>query len=263
MGTTMDVDGDFANFRSSYDFYTDEVERSSAAFLHDHLRNWFRTLDTTRDIAPLIDDLQAGLDFDDWNNKREVRARLGSAALEWPDDPQKALGMKLLLFRSVASPGGGERIAWMGRIYIPSRATGITPDARRFIEQVFGPMARELRRYLESNVGSIPAADRTVTLKHNSAEYQETVEAGAQLERGIIEANDFESVEERDRLVAEVSAVRRLLQATRIRVAAVVELLRPLVEQTRAKLKDRLLGMAVAKFIALLGALIGYIWALF
>lgn len=55
---------------------------------------------------------------------------------------------------------------------------------------------------------------------------------------------------------------RRLLHAARVRVEPVLSLLKPLAEQVKAKLRDTLIGMAITKFLTLLGALIGYIWAL-
>jgi hypothetical protein len=72
----------------------------------------------------------------------------------------------------------------------------------------------------------------------------------------------FPDVEEKEQRVAEVSAVRRPLQATRVRVEAVVALLKPLVEQAKTKLKDTLISMAVTQLLALLGTLLGYLWTM-
>jgi hypothetical protein len=49
----MAVDGDFANFRAVYDDLTQEVMRAYVQFLADHISNWFRTLDTTSEVAPI------------------------------------------------------------------------------------------------------------------------------------------------------------------------------------------------------------------
>lgn len=96
-------------------------------------------------------------------------------------------------------------------------------------------------------------------LNHNSKEYTETIEAAEEVEKAIQEANDFPDPEEKAQRIAEVSAVRRLLQAARVRVEAIVVLLKPLGELARTKLRDTLVGMAINKFLALLGALISYI----
>jgi len=125
-------------------------------------------------------------------------------------------------------------------------------------------MARELRRLFEAELNSpatAPAADRDVSLNHNSQGYLETIEAADEVEKALRETNDFPDQEERQQRIAEVSAVRRLLQAIRIRIEPVVTLLKPLVEQARTKLKDTLVGMAVSKLIGLLGALLSYVWS--
>ena len=254
------VNGDFANFRAVYDDLTHEVLRSHSQFLADHLANWFRALDTTSSVAPIIQDLQSNLDFESWRKQHEAAASGMGAPLEWPSDPDKRLGMKLLLFRSAAVAGSADLISWFGFSYVPSADRSISNAARRFIDQVFGPMARELRRLLEEKVSEVPAADRTVPLNHNSQQYTETVEAAEHLERIIREANDFPDTEEKEQRIAEVSAVRRLLQAVRVRVEPIISLLKPLADQVKTKLKDTLIGMAVSKLLVLLGTLLGYIW---
>jgi len=256
----MAVSGDFANFRAVYDDLTGEVMRASMVFLPEHLTNWFNALDTTAAVAPVIQELQAGLDFRAWRREHEVGKRLGPhKGITWPEEPEKRLGMKLLIFRAVAAGDAGY-IAGLAHAYIPSSDSNIERSAKRFIDQVFRPMASELRNYLEQKASGAPAADRTVPLNHNNPDYREMIGAADELERTIAEANDFESVEEKGQRVAEVSATKRLLQAARVRVAAVIELLRPLAEQVKGKLKDTLIAMVVLKFLALLGQLIGYIW---
>lgn len=85
-------------------------------------------------------------------------------------------------------------------------------------------MARELRRYLEGEVSKVPAADRTVTLDHNSAIYREAIEALENLEKALREANDYPDAEDKEQRIAEVSATKRVLQSIKVRVGAVVGL---------------------------------------
>jgi hypothetical protein len=219
----VEVSGDSANFRAVYDDLTDEVMRSHKQFLPDHLANWFRTLDATGEVASKIQELEAAVDFENWKAELEVSRRL-NRPLVWPKEPEKRLGMQLRLFRSAAESGNGDIIAGYGWQFIPSQDPSIDNSARRFIDQVFRPMAAELRRYLEKQAAVVPAADRSVPLNHNSQQYTETVQAAAEVEKAIEEANDFPEVEEKGRLVAEVSAVRRLLQVARVRVEAIVVL---------------------------------------
>lgn len=256
----MAAGGDFANFRAVYDDLTDEVIRSHVQFLADHLANWFRTLDTTTEVAPIVQKLQREIDFEPWKKELEVSIKL-NRSLTFPKEPEKRLATQLLLFRSAAEAGNGELVAGWGWRFIPSSDPNINNSARRFIDQVFRPMAAELRRFLERELAMVPAADRSVPLNHNSQEYTETIEATDEVEKTIREANDFPDQEEKEQRIAEVSAVRRLLQAARVRVEAVVILLKPLAEQAKTKLRDTVVGMAINKFLALLGALIQYIWS--
>jgi hypothetical protein len=258
----MAVSGDFANFRAVYDELSQEVMRSNVQFLPDHLANWFRTLDTTSEVAPIIQKLQSGIDFETWHEELQVSIRL-NRSLSWPKEPEERLAMQLLLFRSAAEGSNGEVIAGYGWRFIPSQDTSINNSARRFIDQVFRPMAAELRRYLEREIAAIPAADRSVPLNHNSKEYAETIEAATEVEKTIREANDFPDQEEKEQRIAEVSAVRRLLQAARVRVEPIVALLKPLVELAKTKLKDNLVGTAVSAFLTLLGTLLHFVWSLF
>jgi hypothetical protein len=216
----MEVGGDFANFRAVYDELTDEVMRSHVQFLADHLANWFQTLDTTSDVAPIVQKLQRRVEFEPWMNEVEASVRL-NRSLTWPKEPEDRLAMQLLLFRSVAEARNGELIAGYGWRFIPSHDNNINNSARRFIDQVFRPMAAELRRYLERNVASVPAADRIVTLNHNSPDYQHMMSALETLEEVLRSTNDYPDAEEKERVVAEISAGRRLLQAVKARAGAI------------------------------------------
>ncbi|WP_439356756.1 hypothetical protein [Bradyrhizobium sp. DASA03007] len=68
---------------------------------------------------------------------------------------------------------------------------------------------------------TIPASDRVVSLSHNSPEQQQALEKLDELVAAVKETNDFPGEpEEREQIVAELSAGRRLLEAARVRVAA-------------------------------------------
>ncbi|RXT40279.1 hypothetical protein [Bradyrhizobium betae] len=106
-----------------------------------------------------------------------------------------------------------------------------------------------------------PASDRVVRIDHNSAGYRETEEALDTLEHGLKSTNDFlGEPEEKDQFVAEVSAARRLLQAARVRIAALAELLKPLLVQYVAKVKDNVIATLAAAAGAAILAWLGHIF---
>jgi hypothetical protein len=221
----MASDGDFVNFRAVYDELTVVVGRARYQFLPDHLRNWFRTLDTTPRVSALVAKLQSGPDFNSWWAKHATaRGMPGGVDIHWPEDGEQSLGMKLLLFRAFAEGKPDKDIAGFGFQYIHV-GNNINDNARAVVDQMFQPMARELRRYLERELAEVPAADRVVRLDHNSVAYSDVLDALEKLEEALKGANDYPDPEDREQRVAEVSATRRLFQSVRLRVGAVVALL--------------------------------------
>jgi hypothetical protein len=113
----------------------------------------------------------------------------------------------------------------------------LNDNVQELTEQIFLPMARELRRYLETQIiskrpvsvappgVSAPASDRVVRLDHNSVAYIEVIDALDKLERTLKEANDYPDLEEKEQHVAEISAGRRLLTAVRVRIGVIVAVL--------------------------------------
>jgi hypothetical protein len=253
----VEVSGDFANFRAVYDGLTGEVMRSHVQFLGYHLGNWFRALDSTSEVAPIIKNLQIGLDFAKWHAETEAGSHGIGGSLSWPKDPKERLGMQLLLFRSAVEKGNGDIIAGYGWRFIPSSDRNFNNSARRFIDQVFRPMAAELRRYLEKQMMAVPAADRVVKLDHNSPPYHDLLTALERLEEALRSSNEYEDGEEKEQRIAEVSASRRLLNAPRVALAALTALLRPVVVQFTTKVKDSLITTAAALTSAAILAWLG------
>jgi hypothetical protein len=149
----MEVDGDFANFRAVYDELTDEVGRARYTFLPDHIENWLRTLDTTPRVSETIKRLEQSVNYREWRDAltRNVAAQTN---FNWPKDQEQALGIKLSLFRSFRRP---DDIANFGYSFIRSHQD-TNANAREVIDQIFMPMARELRRYLQLELATARAA---------------------------------------------------------------------------------------------------------
>jgi hypothetical protein len=250
----------FTNFRAIHDELTDEMTRASHKFLPDHLRNWFDQLDNTPRVSEIVARLQDGVDIVGWLQQAEDTKNLEFAL----GDREKALGTKLLLFRTFGDKK--QDIGLFGfRFLRVSR--DVNDNARAFVEQVFSPMARELRRYLEGELARpdggekvpvpVPASDRSVSVAHNSQAYEDAGAAMEKLETAIREANDFAEPLEREQREAEVAAARRLLRATLVRLEPLVALLRPIVVEYVIKVKDGLVAHAAAATVVALIALLG------
>jgi hypothetical protein len=78
----------------------------------------------------------------------------------------------------------------------------------------------------------VPASDRIVSLNHNSAPYREAVESLDNAIEVVRSANDLgtASADQRDAVVAELSAVKRLIEASKVRVSQVLNLAAPAFE---------------------------------
>jgi hypothetical protein len=259
---------DFTNFRAVYDELTDEVARASYAFLPDHLRNWFDHLDSTPQVAAIVQKLEHGLDIDGWIQRAMADSNQGRS-LDWGSVREKSLGMKLLLFRAFANKR--QDIAGFG-LYFIRVGENLNDNARAFVDQVFSPMAGELRRFLEGELARpeiekvlipVPASDRSVTIDHNSPAYADAEAAMEKLEAAIHEANDFPDLLEKEQREAEVSAARRLLSAALVRLEPLVALLRPILVEYGTKVKDGLIAHAATATVAALIALLGVLAPLF
>jgi hypothetical protein len=121
-------------------------------------------------------------------------------------------------------------------------------------------MAAELRRYLEREIATVPAADRVVPLDHNSPSYREIVDDLERLENALRSSNEYSDETEKGQRIAEVSASRRLLEAGQVRVEALVALLRPVIVQFTTKVKDNLITAAA---LAVSGGIIAWLGHIF
>lgn len=190
----------------------------------------------------------------------------GSAELLWPEDRLQRLGMKLLVFREIAERrieawNFGHDFMWAG--------SNLDDNARAVADQLFLPTARELRRFLEAEVAkeeklltvmheaAIPASDRIVRLDHNNPRYKEVMDALQKLERVIKDSNLYDDAEEKEMHLAELSAGHRLLQSTKVRVAAIVTIVGGPLMYISKHFIDTGIGRAAAAVWDLVVSLIG------
>jgi hypothetical protein len=89
----------------------------------------------------------------------------------------------------------------------------------------------------------IPASDRTVTLGHNSPEQTQALEKIDELVDAVNQANNLPiTPEEKEQFVAELSAGRRLLEASTVRLAALRSTVRPALRWILEKAAGTIVG---------------------
>lgn len=120
--------------------------------------------------------------------------------------------------------------------YYFSGDNNIDRTVQDMADQLFRPLSEDLRLRFDEIVeaaeaaeeGGIPAADRIVTLDHNSKGYNEAIGQIEAVEEGL-RANNEIAPDEKARLQAEIESGKRLLAAPRARVEAIkAVLLNPL-----------------------------------
>jgi hypothetical protein len=107
-------------------------------------------------------------------------------------------------------------------------------------------------RATERIAKNFPAADRTVSLDHNSQSYREAVERLDELTRSVQQLNDYRDREDKEQRIAELTSGRMLLSATRVRAAALWAVLNAPLRWLAEKFSGAIVGqLAAALFKAL------------
>jgi hypothetical protein len=258
----MAINRNFTNFRAIYDELTDEVGKSREQFLPDHLENWFDVIEETPSVREIVGGLMKAAFLDQLTLIGDIKKPgIENKKRPWPIGRDKRLGVQLCVFKEIAAR------TLLARVFGARFIEGTQPEeaADQVVKHVFLPMARDLRRRLESEPEEqeepmAPASDRNVTLDHNSEPYKDVMDALDRLEKAIVEANDYPDTEDKDQRIAEVSAAKRLLLAVRVRVGALVHLAKPLVVTLAKKFVETEIGKAASWAAEKLSMLLGSMW---
>jgi hypothetical protein len=252
---------DFSNFRAIYDVMTDEVLRSRHQFFPDHLKNWFETIDTTRGVSELVSNLELSVDFKSWfeNAQKSHTGMAGSGKLDWPKDREQRLGMQLALFRAMSRDEVDPITFCLNFLF---SGTNLNDNISGLTDQLFRPMACDLRRYLEEHAktaeGQIPASDRIVKLDHNNPKYIDLINALDDVQNALEAINDYDDAEDKDQRLTEISAGKTLLQSVRVRAEATRIVLGNALRYLARKFVDTAVGKAAGIAIKALCAYFGF-----
>jgi hypothetical protein len=248
-------------FFVDYDAWADETMHSLHQFFAENVQRWISLLDETPESARIVGPLGERLNRDQWGEKYTTAgSQIGGGTLKWPQDRRLRLGAQLDLFRIFAS--GEWDAAQFGFLLLRTGEKNGSAIVRSVSEHVFGPLVRELRRYIEDawidDVSAlIPASDRVVTRDHNSAPAQDAlVEELIILEDFVTKTNGPIEREEKEQAVAELSAATRLLRSTRFRLAPLLTLLRPVLRFLMEKFAGAAVGLAAKAVWDKLGELL-------
>ena len=252
----------------SSDFEEDYQDRLSDVLRSDHrsfavrLRDWLSLLDNSPESSAVVLELEQGIDFEAWFEQAQTTqgSMVGSGRLNWDADRTKRLGQTLGLVRHLSSQEDAALQFAMGFMYA---GNNLNDNVHKVVEQIVEPFGRDLWKHIvrKSRQATaptpVPAADRLVTLDHNSADYQELISRINQVAREARNLNSLAIEPEFERIEAEIGAGRRLLEAARARVEAVRVVLVPALKWVAAKAGEHAIGLAVTALLVLIASIFG------
>lgn len=260
-GLDMVANDDSADdFLEEYDALTEDVASAGHREFDNALKRWAYFLNDHELSGPIIKELTDGKDFETWLDAQQNRrgSMVGSGKFDWPVRNEERLGMQLKLFAGFVD--GSIPLNNM-LVHFFYRTNNFNHMIGELNSQLFSPMARDLRRHIiresKNRPRSVPASDRIVTINHNSEAYQNTEEALSKLEVALEQVNDYPDKEDKEQKIAEISAFRRLIKASRVRVEAVIALIMKPLKWLSDHFAGGIIGYLAGELIGLLKMLIG------
>lgn len=252
------------DFEAEYQDLASDVSNANSTTYEQKLADFISLLDQSYWSKDAIQKLGEGIDFAAWyGDTKETRSSMaGSGELDWARDRTVRLGQQLALFRHFAEKPDAFSDFSINFMYVGSRYDDMVYEINR---QLFDPFSRDLLKHirkmapLETKSALIPASDRVVAIDHNTPAYRNLADSLDTIEQAASGSNELamQHPEERERIVAELGAARRLLTAARARVDAVISVLVPALKWLSAMVRDTAVQIAITAAIAALAMLLG------
>jgi len=249
----------FEEFSSEYGDLASDALRVSYKNFSMRLADWLDFIDGSLIAAPVVDTFRDEVDFDAWYAAGVATggSLVGSASLDWSRDRTKRLAQTLGLVRHLAADqmafaDFNAKFLWAGSAF----AEGVAKIQTEILEPFFRDFLKHVARQVKQ-AGQVPASDRIVTLDHN-APNQRSLDADLErVEAGMQESNSLRSDADFDRNLAELSAARRLLKASSVRLFALAAVLSPVLAWLGHKTLAGTMSVAVAAVIAAVATMFG------
>jgi hypothetical protein len=243
----------------------DDVANANFKTYEQKLRDFLAHIDSCDWASKRVAEFAPNFDFDAWYNGslKTVGSMVGSGNLAWAQDRTERLGQQFAVFRHFAQQEGAYIDFCHKFMYAEGGFDGLIDEVN---EQLFEPFSRDLLKDLfknsplETKSIDIPASDRIVHIDHNSPAYREVDTNLANLEEHVRCSNSLaeDNPSDRDRVLAELSASRRLLQAARVRLELIKQLVVPALQWIAKKFADHIIGILATAAFAALATLLGF-----
>ncbi len=254
----------WSEFESEYSDLGSDVSGANYTTYEQKLRDFIAHIDGCSWAFARAADLTRGFNFAAWYEAAQdtTGSMVGSGTIPWSQDRKVRLGQQLALFRHFADNADAYMQFSSNFMYAGGRFDDMISEINT---QLFIPFARDLLKDLyrhsplETKSADVPAAERIVTVDHNSQSYKDAEFNLGSLERTVQTSNVLgaDSPQEQDRVVAEISAARRLLNAARVRLEALWVVLVPSLKWISSKIADTSVQIVIGSIIAALAAMFG------
>jgi len=250
-------------FRDEFEDLLDTVLRADHETFGLHLTDFIAYLDASPESKPIVDDLEAKVDFEDWYEKALTtrRGMVGSGKLDWSQDRQERHGQFLGLLRFLAAD---EQAPMNFSMQFAYAGNNFNDNLYKLNNQYIEPFSRRLLKHIEAHhnrstsVSSAPASDRVVPLNHNSSEYLELISKLDEITRGARSENSLAAEPEFVRVESEIEAGKRLLEADGARAGVMERLLVPPLKWIMQKIAEQTIKIAVTAALVLIASLFGF-----
>lgn len=205
---------------------------------------WLNFLDADPAIASQIHKIENSTTL-----KIVKREYLRTSELQLPKDRLERVAVCLTLLREISDPKF-DFLEFARKICFSSG--DIAECVMDVSEKLFVPAALSVRHLLigeydrwqsESLHDVIPAADRIVSLNHNSDDYMRVIDAAEALKDALRQTNELDQPD-KERVSAELSAARELLKSKKVRAGAIVAVLVPSLKWLAEAFAGTAVGMA-------------------
>lgn len=249
-------------FIEDYEDASNDVMQARHETFVNHLQSWFDVLGGDPVVSALVSALLKRVDFKSWYEEAEAtqEGAVGSGKLHWPRDRTDSLAMHLSLFRAFVEEVIDPADFCITFLFKENNFDTMIAD---ITDVYFKPTSRKLLKHLEQTArtkgdGGLPLnEDRIVRRDQFGDQFDDLSKAAGEVELALRGINDQEGFEERQRLLAEIGAGRRLLEAPEVRVGAVRATLwhslNYLAKKTVDSAVGKVVGIAVSKLAALFG----------
>lgn len=224
----------------------------------ENLSRWFDIIDSDLAAHKAVKALESSVDFDTWHNVlRAAIETKKSSHIRFPRDRSQSLGIRLRMFRAIVEDEFELFSFSLHFLGVHSEQDIVTAMS----QDIFLPMVEDLNKYLteyfEAPDKLIPAADRIVRLDHNSADYKDIINAAEEFRRELIKTNVV--LEDKDRVVAEVSAGIELLKAPSVNTDALKATLVKGAKYVADKAGEAIIGATAVGLLGLIAHFFGII----